>query len=148
MYTVHWSSKYNKSSRNFTFAVFVLCRMHYASQNKKNIKSWFFFAEYVKAILFSVLYLIQVLDEHADFDLISFFLALAILHYSNRSFTIKWSFLPLLKSVQMVNELHFFVKFILPAGGKIKKMTHRQNDLPPHPLVLCSTLLNDHGHFN
>ena len=33
-------------------------------------------------------------------------------------------------------------------GGSRKKLPHRLNDLPYRPLVLCSNLPNDHGHFD
>ena len=33
-------------------------------------------------------------------------------------------------------------------GGKQKKVPHYRNDLPHYPLVLCSDLPNDHGHFD
>ena len=38
--------------------------------------------------------------------------------------------------------------FRYPGGKQNKKLPRRQNDRPHHPLVLCSNLPDDHGHFN
>ena len=46
----------------------------------------------------------------------------------------------------IVSFVNFKKEFV--QGGNQKKLPRRPNDLPHHPLVLCSNIPNDHGHFD